>query len=493
MKQIIYKLSVVVFALVTTVSCYNLDDENFKTLTPITVNDVATTIDVKSGIELIYTDLELTSDLPIEYEWAYGQVKTDSYNEYAMDSLRVISNDPDIRYTFKSLGTFILRLKADNGEDVLLKYFTLNVNSGLDEGVLILSNDEEENGSLTLVKKRTADEIAEDSQEVFTDIFSTINPERSLKKVKNMYLSSYYHTSSSVYYNSLLVSTDDESGTLYKMEPNTLMVYSTRAMKEELGTACEQFVGDYMISSAHYTFMRGSDGLTYRYDLYSDIIGERTDVTIAGLYATHGAMLETYSSSSGGSRKPLMFSKEVLFVPYYGSITRPSIDGYYVVNICTSSVYSKAYVLLQSKTDPTSYTIRSSTTSMGTQTEVITFSTDNLCMDIDSKMVFTKNSADVYYTFNNGIYRWTPTSAPATAPKITLPEGEIIRDIETNYMAKFGDGTEETLLYVATYNPTREGKKGSLYVYQFSDDQLVTSYEGICDDPVQVMYKYRVQ
>ena len=63
----------------------------------------------------------------------------------------------------------------------------------------------------------------------------------------------------------------------------------------------------------------------------------------------------------------------------------------------------------------------------------------------------------------------------------------------TNFMGDFGDDTQETLLYVATYNPDRAGElKGSLYIFQFSDDTLVKKYEGICNDPVQVMYKYRI-
>ncbi len=76
---------------------------------------------------------------------------------------------------------------------------------------------------------------------------------------------------------------------------------------------------------------------------------------------------------------------------------------------------------------------------------------------------------------------------------ITLPAGEQIRDIATNFLGKDKGDNGEDLLYVATYNPSRAGeKKGSLYVYRFSDDSLVKSYEGVFWDPVSVIYKYRV-
>ena len=81
---------------------------------------------------------------------------------------------------------------------------------------------------------------------------------------------------------------------------------------------------------------------------------------------------------------------------------------------------------------------------------------------------------------------------PPTAPKITLPEGEQVISICTNFQGSFqgATGTFENLLYVATWNPDRAGdKKGSVYVFQFSDDSRVKAYEGICGKPVKVMYK----
>ena len=114
-------------------------------------------------------------------------------------------------------------------------------------------------------------------------------------------------------------------------------------------------------------------------------------------------------------------------------------------------------------------------------------------MDSDCRFVNTKNSADGYYAFDNAIYRWSLISAPVSKPVITVPDGEQIRTLATNFMGKEPGDNGEDLLYVATYNPSRAGeKKGSLYVYIFSDDSLVKSYEGIFWDPVSVVYKYRV-
>ena len=125
--------------------------------------------------------------------------------------------------------------------------------------------------------------------------------------------------------------------------------------------------------------------------------------------------------------------------------------------------------------------------------KVSSFKQEGLKMDSDSKFVSTTASSDVYYTFNNAIYRWGLSSPPASLPAINLPKGEIIRSVATNFLGKKSNSSGEDLLYVATYNPSRASeKKGSLYVYQFSDNSLVKAYEGVFNDPVRVLYKYRI-
>ena len=171
-----------------------------------------------------------------------------------------------------------------------------------------------------------------------------------------------------------------------------------------------------------------------------------------------------------------------------------------VVNMATmrTSKNNGLYILFRNNANPENYLIRCTDGVGGIGTfkkwgASVDFTTSDLKMDENSKFVNTKHSADVYYTFGNAIYRWSLISAPATKPTITLPAGEQIRDIATNFKGRGKGNDGEDLLYVVTYNPSRAGdKKGSLYVYSFSDDSLVRSYEGICDDPVSVLYKYRV-
>ena len=123
-------ISIIAMAMVSllAVSCFGIDEQDYKELAPITFNEVSSVIDVDLGQELVYEKLQVNSELPVEYQWAYGPKKISAAkDEYEMDSMEIISSDPQIRYTFKKLGQFVLRLRVDNGESIEYKNFTLTL------------------------------------------------------------------------------------------------------------------------------------------------------------------------------------------------------------------------------------------------------------------------------------------------------------------------------------------------------------------------------
>lgn len=468
-------------------ACYNVEDNEFSDLSPISFNEVPSVINIKLGSELVYNELVVKSDLPVTYEWAYGKKKTvGAAGEYDMLSIEKVSDKPDIRYTFPRIGSYILRLRVDNGEDIKYKYFTLNVNSGLDEGVLLLCNDDAGKGSLTFVKKRTDEEVAQNEQEVWPDIFSKINNGASISKGTDMYMS--LHTSKEIQYTQLLVATDDAEGSIYKLEPKTFELLATNTMRPEFETSCAGFAGDAASGATYnYVFIRGADGRTFRYDLFADFIGERQDASEAGLVT--GNKMLVYNKY----RKPVLYNDSILFQPGNAKVTIRKEDGHSIVNFYSDRDNNKTYVIFRNKKKPDNYVIKYTNGSLAAFKNVTKFTASELNMDEKSIMASSINSNDVYYSFNNAIYRWSLVAKPYETPAIALPSGETICDMAVNYMGALGDDTQESLLLVATYNHSREGaKKGSLFIYNIKDNSLLKSYEGICDKPVKVMYKYRV-
>lgn len=481
-------------------SCYGIDEENFRILEPITFNEVSSTIDVMNGEELVYGDLVVTSALPCTYEWAYGVKKSSaSAGEYDMQSIHVISDQPDIRHTFTRVGQYILRLRVDNGESVAYKYFTLNVNSGLDEGLLILSNDESGNGALTYIQNETDVE----KSKVWDDIFTTINPDNTLSKVTDMYLSS--HTTSNVTYKQLLVSTDDDCGSIYKLGPMDFSLYNIMNMRELIGTSCASFAGEVASGAqSNYAFVEGVDGRTLRYDLFGDFVTERTDASAAG--SLTGAKMVVYTTN----RKPILHNETMLSLPgALGKLTTQTLTGYNIVNFGCDRLKNMVYVLFRSQTDKDTYIVKTTTVSLGNfkvpSANKEDFSAPEMTMTEESVLVTSLTAPNyIYYSNANKVYRFDIQSVSfASSPVVTLPDGETICDMATSYVVKGGStGFEgaagdniknERYLYIATYNENRSGdKKGSLYIYDFSTHELVTRYEGIFGRPVRVMYKSRV-
>jgi len=417
-------------------------------------------------------------------------------SEHTFASQTMFSTSPTIDYTFTKIGTYILQLRVDNGESIERHYFTLNVNSGYDEGVTVLSNDDEGNAFLTFVKTLTAEEEARGDQEVYPDVFGAINPDLKMKNGQALHLSTA--TVKSVDYAGFVIATGDEDGTIYHLEPKTFELFKVVKMNE-FGTSISEFSGEYASSGGFAAFGISPAGNVFRYDM---TLGNLTRLDDEFKYTPvkRGVKMVNRASASGAtSLYTFFFSEDTVFTRPSASagVRLQTVSGYNVVNAGCNRTGNKVYILLQSKTNPSSYVIKSTpaTSSMlrAALTNVTSFETDDLKMDSNSKMVNTLSSSDVYYSFGNAIYRWSLTTRPPSSPAITLPDGEQVRDIATNFKGKAKGTGGEDLLYIVTYNPSRAGeKKGSLYVYQFSDNTLVKSYEGIFHDPASVLYKYRI-
>ena len=479
-------------------SCWKIDEGGSLELEPIEVVSASDTINANLGVELKYEGLNVKSSLDVKYEWTYGQPadgKTIADHIFKPGTVEKFSTSPTIDYTFPKIGTFLLRLRLDNGESVSYKYFTLNVNSGYDEGVVILNNDDAGNGSLTFVKTLTSEESAAGEREVFPDVFSTINPGQTLKNGRAMFMSDA--TVKKVDYSGILIATNDENSTMWHMETKTFQLFKKAGMAG-VGTSFKSFGGELDSTTGFAAFLLGNNSHIYRYDM---LLGNYTDmIDIKPMTRIFGGLSRTMPTSES-VRTTIYYTDDTLCIRRSASagVVYYTEKGYSVVNMATmrTAKNNGLYILFRSKTNPEEYMIRCTDGVGGTGTfkkwgASVDFTASVLKMDENSKFVNTKHSADVYYTFENAIYRWSLISAPVAKPAITLPEGERIRDIATNFKGRGKGDDGEDLLYVVTYNPDRPGeKKGSLYVYSFADDSLVKSYEGICDDPVSVLYKYR--
>ncbi len=497
MKRI-FIYSIVLAAVSTLCSCYGLDKKDLAELTPITVT-VPEVIDASLGEECVVEPVIEGKTANMSYEWAFGP-----FTRFpTMITRTVVSDEEILRHKFTRVGQYVLRLKVDNGESIHFSYYRLNVNSGLDEGIVILCEDDQKRGSLAFIKSRTEEEIAADAQEVWPDIMADVNPNVELTKVQDMYESRY--TSGGVTYSSLLVATADAEGSLYKLNPTTFELLKTFRTVSDLGTSIRSFCGENAASAAYYCLALGTNGKVYRYDLYIDDIAIRSN---------EYTLTKSYQGYNGANSRAFFHNDDsvIIFSSAASTVYKPAYTANAVehqlkiVNMGMQRVTNRTNIITRSVTDPnvvalfnTSYNLTVAQQKSGWTGNISQLGGGVLPIDENSQVVVTAaNTNYAYYNYGNKIYTWdiptvVATTPPTFTPIITLPEGEEICALGVSGNHYSNSATEEAYLYVATWNPGRSGeKKGSLYIYKFLDHTLDRSYEGICDKPVKVMHKFRV-
>ena len=101
------------------ISCYGIEEEHYRELAPVTVSGVDEVIYAKATetLRLDGIRIESANDREVACEWAYGKPEGDFPG--MADSI-YLSDSPTLDYTFNSAGSYVLRLKVDNGESLSL-------------------------------------------------------------------------------------------------------------------------------------------------------------------------------------------------------------------------------------------------------------------------------------------------------------------------------------------------------------------------------------
>ena len=175
-------------------SCYDDDTTSGrKEVSLLTITAAHDTLTTSFGEELVVNHLKIEQsgeELPLTYEWAYGDldISGGAVKPYPIkDTLHVVSTDPELKYAFRELGTFALRLKVDNGETTIFKFFILQIDTEFSEGITILSRDDAGKGRLSFMKTLTKEEISGGKVPTFrTDIMEIANPGMELENVTDM-------------------------------------------------------------------------------------------------------------------------------------------------------------------------------------------------------------------------------------------------------------------------------------------------------------------
>lgn len=466
-----HAIEILVFLLLGLSAC--LDDRSssdIKELSEITITSAHDTLTAYFGEKFVFDNLTVEQsreELPLTYEWSYGNLNVVD-NEIApypvKDSLRFISNDPRIAYTFRELGVFGLCLKVDNGETIRFKYFMLQVDTEFSEGITILSQNEEGKGRLSFMKTQSIEEVQAGHEPIFrTDIMETINPIAELEDVSDM-----------IQANGRLLVASANASRIYNMDSRTFDLESMTSFKSMFPTCSfRSFAG---ISAQNNMLVLSDDKKVYVYDLNLDeLVLTRyfADVDIDKSCMGEKPIFIDYGNSKlYAKRMTGLLSTSELFTPF---------DIHAVCYVGT-----KLYVVSTMKVNPLQVYLASISPSFSIPT-ILHFYTspDVIKIDRDAICVGSRALECVFYTYENAVYRWNIDEKLPVSPVITVPEGMEITTLSMD--------PDEKLLYMGVYetNSSKE-LKGSLFVYDGNSYGLINTYGNVADRPVCVIYKKRV-
>ena len=466
-----YVIGVLCFTLFGVVAC--LDDQSSlgdRVLSEITISAPYDTLTAYFGEEFVVSHLSVEQsgkELPLVYEWSYGTLNMDEDGMVAYpikDSLHVVSHDPELKYAFRELGTFGLRLRVDNGETIRYKYFVLQVDTEFSEGITILSRDGDGKGRISFMRTLTREEINTGKVPVFrTDIMELINPGTEMADVTDM-----------VQVNNRLLVCSGETGRIYNMDSRTFDIEGMTSFKE-LYPRCA-FVKFAGVSANNNIYLVSRDRRGYVYDYVLDelmLTEYFKDLDVDVAVSVDRPVFVNYETS-------------MFYSPSLGGVNS-SLNRYVDFNIeGICSVGSNVYVIATYKAMPSYIYLSQTTFSLGNPT-VLQFYDSPVSLKVNRNSLFagSKSCSCLYYTCEDGVYYWDLKKQLSTTPVISIPVGMEITSLSMN-----SDGTS---LYVGLYEKEgTETLKGHLYVYDVKTSTLIGQYHNIAGRPVAIIYKKRV-
>lgn len=456
-------------------SCYDDDTTaGRKDVSNISISAAHDTLTTAFGDELVVDHLKIEQsgeELPLTYEWAYGELNISSgaLKPYPIkDTLHVVSTDPELKYAFRKLGTFGLRLKVDNGETTQFKYFVLQIDTEFSEGITILSKDNNGKGRLSFMKTLTKEEISTGKKPFFqTDIMEVCNPDMELENVTDM-----------IQHDKRLMVSSGSNVRIYNMDSRSFSIEMATSFTDRFPDASiQQFIGVSTYDNMH---VYSSNGRAYVYETVMDEL------------LALDAFAELDVDAGIPYNKPVFVNYEnsTFYIASSSKFIISSGSNFTHLNIIQAGfVGTYLYIFGTLKDDPSKVYIGRTTSSnfskpTATNEKVYSF-TGTVSMDRNSMLVGVKAHSCIYYTYNNAIYRWKPYEFLPTDPIITAPAGMEITTISVD--------PTDGYLYVGLYEKdSPEELKGSLYIYDTDQSRLVETHKNVADKPVKVVYKERV-
>ena len=479
MKKIVIYILVSLACLGVWQSC--IDDESVGAIRNLSL------IDIEAAQDTFYVDFGVDSKIEVSvtqtgegnmtYEWAWGAV-----NEIGgiKDSLEIISTDPVLHYAFRKLGQFKVRLRVTNEDGSSFYYFQLFVRTPFQEGLLVLSKDENNVGRTSFLRTKGQQDVIT-GKEVFTvNACEKVNPEIVLDNPQDI-----------SWYTKKLLLVSEGGKVIHQYDKVTFDYLNSIRVDQEYSEASLRKFVLIEDSPVNKSFAWGMDGKiwTVDYDM--------------------GFVLPSTGSFSEEKYDKVYFQgiKNALFVNFdesylnhmlSGSFPNKSFasddifKGQYIVNLMADEG-NRLHVITVDAENPLSVTITyfdDMTAKVGwfdykgafvNPKKMSYQATQPITLTRESVMLTNSTYYVTFYAKGNELYEWIYKG-------FTLPETPLMTlDGEITCMQLSPD---EKYVYLGIWNPGAEEElKGSIYILEMDTKKIVREYRGVADKPLKIFYK----
>lgn len=401
--------------------------------------------------------------LPLAYSWEVDHV--------------VISTDKKFVFTGEDLGAFKARLQVSNQDGSFYKEFTINVNSPYEEGLLILAEGAQKEGSIGFIRKYANRTLAQTPAEgISQDVFAVNNdgeplggePSDIVQRGTQLYVSS--------------------------MAEGSILLLNHQTMEVQARITAPEFPDfrPYRLNIPNTT-STSSIILTEDGKLYN--IATRENLILKNNVFDSSVSLEPNTHVVGD----INFTMNYFWNPqtstlwnlwYVNSSSLSDLAGQDLVHFFPSN--DKTYILTKDKANPSLWrrTVYGAFIQeyFSTPLEILeqeNFTVSNPTLDKDVISTVDDRLFKLVYARGNKIYEWyySGTDIPS-APFITLDVPGEVTSLHRN-----PDNNE---LYVGVYDANATGNKGSIMVYNALNGSKIASFANICDKPVRLLYKVKI-
>ncbi|WP_270488529.1 hypothetical protein [Butyricimonas synergistica] len=518
MKRVIFV--VIMFLFIGLGSCVN-----DKTTGPhieisdIYISDQDTVLYPTLGEEFVFDPSDRISQTdpsyPLTYQWRYGKITIDTKGNYIVhpqDSLKMLSNEKILKFTFDRQDPYFLRLRVSNEFGSSYRYFIVRPSCKFDEGIVMLSRDETGDAMFSvlntltdeeeLVRKeasdfwyRTSDEEPVLKNDIVDFAFIAGGGDNSVPRQGYPYILSrankqaYYMDHATL----RLITNFDFSGTPLKLVPSGSRWFDLFAYCDDGDVRVQTWNWNLEVERTFYKeveswdrFQRvkirsgGEKHWTFKYILFLH------DDANSKLYGLAGNMLEP------GAIDPRAYPGEKVI---YAIPCETSLLGVYELYIVTQNIEKPSRITVKKIPDVKFTALQYLYLNLYNENFSYTYDLpegEELTLKSESHVLNVYQHRSILYNTDRKVYMWKPGAS--IEPKLPLENSDLCFDVQSvNPNAEItciAQDITNKYVFVGVYDPNAQNeRKGSVYVLDSFDLTLVKKWDNVAYKPMDIYYK----